>query len=154
MNILIFKTVNDDRTKRLLNSIDTAKNSVYMLMPKSEIDIYNGLGLNIHYIGTNGKYIDYETVMEEDQIPDIKYHEIWVLSPDYSNIYTYWKVYFVISELKYCKVYYKEINKDKIVTYDLTKEAIFSRTYDLTVRIVEKYMDLLYWFEKRIKGCK
>ena len=154
MDILIFKTVNEERTKQLLNSIDTLKNNVYIVMPESEISIYSGLGLNIHCIGTDEKYISYKTIMREARIPDIKFQEIWVLSPCYSNINTYWEVYAVISGLKYCRVYYKVIDKEEIVNYDLKKEIIFSRTHDLMVSAVKIYSVLLYWIEKRVKGCK
>ncbi|MDE6845123.1 MAG: hypothetical protein K2J99_05075 [Lachnospiraceae bacterium] len=154
MNVLIFKTVNEERTKHLLGNIDTLNNNVYIVMPENETSIYNGLGLGIHCIGTKGKYIDYKTIMEENRIPDIKFHEIWVPSPDLNNIYTYWEVYAVISELRYCKAYYKVIRKDEIVTYDLNKEIMFSRTHDLLVSVVKTYITLLYWFEKKVKGCK
>lgn len=153
MDILIFKTVNEERTKRLLNNIDTLNNNVYIIMPKSEIGIYNGLGLNIHCIGTDEKYISYTTLMKETRIPDIKFQEIWVLSPNYSNINTYGEVYAVISELKYSKVYYKVVNEGGIITYDLKQENIFSRIYDLMVKTVKIYTDLLYLIEKT-KGCK
>lgn len=154
MNILIFKTVNEERTKKLLNNIDTLNNAVYMIMPKSEIDIYRELGLSVHYIGTNSKYIDYNTVIEEGQIPDILFHEIWVLSPSYSNIYTYGEAYALISELKYHKVYYKVIGEEEIETCDLSQEIIFSHWHDFLVKIVKIYSDLSYWVEKKVRRCK
>ena len=153
MNILIFKTVNEERTKQLLSSIDILNNTVYMVMPESEISIYSGLGLHIHCIGTKEKYIDYKTIMEEDRIPDIKFHEVWVLSPHLSNIYTYEEVYALISELKYCKVYYKAIGKDKIETYDLKNEIIFSHWNNFLVSVVKMYSVMSYWIEKKVKGC-
>lgn len=152
MNILIFKTVNEERTRRLLYNTDTVKNTIYMVMPESEVGIYDGLGMSIHCIGTNKKYIDYKTVAEENKIPDIKFHEIWVLSPNYGNLYTYWEVYAVISELKYDRVFYKAIGKDRIESYDLEKENIFSRTHALMVRAVRAYTVLIYWIEKKVKA--
>lgn len=154
MDILIFKTVNEERTKQLLNSIDTLNNNVYIIMPESEISIYRGLELHIHCIGTSEKYINYKTIMKEARVPDIKFQEIWVPSPYYSNINTYWEVYAIISELKYRRVYYKVIDKDKIIDYDLKEEGIFSCAHDLMVGAVKIYSVLLYWIEKRVKGCK
>ncbi|MDE6386810.1 MAG: hypothetical protein K2L82_03250 [Lachnospiraceae bacterium] len=154
MDILIFKTVNEERTKRLLSSIDTLNNRVYMIMPESEISIYSGAGWNIQCIGTKEKCIDYGTIMEEDRIPDIMFHEVWVLSPDINSIYAYSEIYAVISELRYRKVCYKVIKKDEIVTYNLNKELMFSRMHDLMVSAVTKYMTLFYRIEKKVKGCK
>lgn len=154
MDILIFKTVNEERTKRLLNNIDTLNNNVYVIMPESEISIYKGLRLNIHCIGTKGKYIDYRTIRGENRIPDIVFHEVWVPSPDLNSIYTYGEVYAIISELRYQRAYYKEIKKDEIVTYDLEKEIMFSRTHDFMVSVIKKCMALCYWMVKRVRGCK
>ena len=92
--------------------------------------------------------------MKEARIPDIKFQEIWVLSPYYKNINTYWEVYAVISGLKYCSLYYKVIGKEEIVSYDLKKEIFFSPTHDLMVSVVKIYSVLLYRIEKRVKGCK
>lgn len=154
MNILIFKTVNEERTKALLDNADAFKHNVYIIMPESEIGIYKETWSNIHYIGTGGKYIDYNTLMKENRIPDIKFHEIWVPSPQISSIFTYGEAYAVISELKYSKVYYKVVNRGEIITYDLKQENIFSRLHDLMVRTIKIYTDLLYGIEKKAKGCK
>lgn len=154
MNILIFKTVNEERTKQLLDCVDVMKHEVYVVMPESKISIYKRLGLNIHCIGTEKEYIDYSAVMEEGRIPDIKFHEVWVPSPDFKNIYTYPEVYAVISELRYNKVYYKEIKKNEIVTYDLKKEKFFSHRYDCVVGIMKICIDFLYWMEKKVKRDK
>ncbi len=154
MDILIFKTVNEERTKRLLCSIDTLNNCVYMIMPESEISIYSESGLHIQCIGTKGKYIDYRTIKREGRIPDIRFDEVWVLSPDIDNIYTYSEIYAVISELRYRKVCYKVIKKSEIVTCNLNQEIMFSRTHDLMVSVVKRYMTLFYRIEKKIKGCK
>lgn len=154
MNILIFKTVNEERTKRLLNSIDLLNHNVYIIMPESEISHYRETADNIYYIGTGEKYIDYNTLMKENRIPNIKFHEIWVPSPQISSIYTYWEAYTVISELKYSKVYYKVVNSGEIITYDLKQENIFSRIYGLMVRTIRIYTDLFYLIEKRVKGYK
>ncbi len=148
MNILIFKTVNEERTKKLLHSIDTLTNHVYMVLPESEICIYSEPELNIQCIGTSGKYIKYETIIEEHRIPDLRFHEVWVLSSDPGNMYTYREVYTVISELKCRKILYKVINEDGILTYDLRKEIIFSCTHTLLVRAVKTYMSLRHRIEK------
>ena len=74
--------------------------------------------------------------------------------PDIDNIYTYSEIYAVISELRYRKVCYKVIKKSEIVTCNLNKEIMFSRTHDLMVSVVKRYMTLLYRIEKKIKGCK
>lgn len=152
MNILIFKTVNEERTKRLLHHMDTQNHTVYMILPQDEVDVYSGLGLPVHCIGTNGKYIDYKSVMREGKIPDIKFHEIWVPSPSCRNLYTYWEVYAIISKLKYGKVYYKEIGEEEIITYDLKKEPLFSGRHTLLVNAVKGYITLLYWIRKNVKG--
>lgn len=151
MNILIFKTVNEERTKQLLDCVDVMKHKVYVVMPESKISIYKGLGLNIHCIGTDEEYIDYSTVMEEEKIPDIKFHEVWVPSPDFKNIYTYPEIYAIISELKYDKAYYKEIKENEIATYDLKKEKFFSSYHDCVVGVIKSYIDLFYWMEKKFK---
>lgn len=154
MDILIFKTVNEERTKRLLNSIDTLNNRVYMIMPESEIGLYREEGLDIQYIGTDAKWIDYRTIMDEARIPDIMFHEVWVLSPDMNNIYTYPEVYAVISELRYRKICYKVIKKKEIVTCNLNEDIMFSRKHDFMVSVIRKYITFFYWMQKKVKGCK
>lgn len=125
-----------------------------MIVPESEIGLYREAGFDIQYIGTDAKWINYRTIMDEARVPDIMFHEVWVLSPDENNIYTYPEVYAVISELRYCKICYKVIKKNEIVTYNLNKEIMFSRKHDFMVRAVRKYMTLFYWMEKKVKGCK
>lgn len=154
MSILIFKTVNEERTKMLLKSAGALHADIYFILPESEISIYDQLWKNIHYIGTSKKYIDCDTLMLENKIPDIKYQEIWIPSPKIDSMYTYHEVYTVVSMLKYCKVYYKVVNENNIETYDLKKDPLFSRTHGLLVDAVKAYIVLLYWIEKKFKGYR
>ena len=154
MNILIFKTEYEERTKKLLGSIDLGTNHVYMVLPESEVSIYNGHELNIYCIVTGEKYIKYETVKKENRIPKLMFHELWVPSPDFGNIYTYWEIYTVISELKCRKIYYKVIDEGGIRTCDLRKEPVFSYAHALLVEAVRMYMSLCHRIEKKIEGHK
>lgn len=154
MNILIIKTVNEERTKKLLHNIDLRANHVYIVLPENEIDIYSKIGSNIYCIGTSEKYIKYEVVKKENRIPELKFDEVWVPSPELCNMYTYWEAYTVISRLKYRKVYYKVITEEGIQTYDLRKETIFSPAHALLVRGVRMYMTLRHSIEKKIEGYK
>lgn len=154
MSILIFKTVNEERTKMLLKSASALHADIYIILPENEISIYNREWKNIHYIGTSKKYIDYDTLMLENKIPDIKYQEIWIPSPKIDSKYTYGEVYAVVSKLIYCKIYYKVVDTDIIETYDIKQESIFSRTHDLLVDAVRIYTVLFYWIENKFKGYR
>lgn len=159
MNILVFKTISEKGLKTLLKKIDTIYDDFYVIVPEDEIEIYENVNADVHYIGTEKKYMDYETLIRENRIPNVLFHEIWVLSSAFERIYNCGDAYAVISELrerglKDCGMYYKVINEDKIETYMLGKEIFFPNIYNFGINVVKGYTKLLYLFEKRIKGYR
>ncbi len=135
-DILIFKTINKQQMELVFKKISALHDNFYIVMPDKEINLYDKSDPNIQYIGTGKEYMDYHTLMQEAKIPDIKFHEIWVLSSSYDRLYSYYEVYAVIPELKYYKLKYLVIKDGKITIYDLEKERIFSGVYALLVEIV------------------
>lgn len=159
MNILVFKTVNEKGLKALLKEIDTLHNDFYIIVPEDEIRLYESVNADVHYIRTEKKYMDYETLVRENRIPNILFHEIWVLSSTFERIYNCGDAYAVISELrerglKDCEMYYKVINGEKIETYTLGREIFFPKIYNFGINIVKVYAKLLHLFEKNIKGYR
>ncbi len=154
MNVLVFKTVNAERMNTLLNEIRLLQCQFYIIMPESEISIFINENTNIHYIGTNDAYMNYDTVMKENRIPNIMFHEIWILSFSREVLYSYTEVYRIISKLKYKRIIYKVINANKIMDYNINQEIIFSKFYYLIVNIIKVWTRLMYLFEKNIKGYK
>lgn len=148
MAILIFKTVNEQRMEILLKEISVLHDDFYIIVPSKELSNYKSQDSKIHYITTNEKYMDYYILMNETKIPDIKFHEIWVLSSSYDYLYTYYDIYAVITKLKYFKLNYVVINDGEIKMYDLNKETIFSRKYELMVDVIE----VCIWAKKILKN--
>lgn len=154
MNILIFKTVNKERFSKILKNIYKSKNNYYILIPEADKGIYKSNRSNIYYISTDNAFMDYEILRMEKRIPNIKFHEIWVLSSSKDRIYTYTEVYALISELSYHKLIYKIIQENVIIDLDLNVEINFSAIYYNIVRAVRAYTSLCSLFQKKIMGYK
>lgn len=150
MAILIFKTVSEQRMEILLNEISVLHDDFYIIVPRKELSNYKSQDSKIHYITTNERYMDYHILMKEVKIPDIKFNEIWVLSSSYEYLYTYYDVYAVIAKLRYSKLKYVVINDGKFTMYDLKKETVFSRKYELMVDVIEVCIGLKNMFIKCI----
>ncbi|MCM1231278.1 MAG: hypothetical protein NC489_14250 [Ruminococcus flavefaciens] len=154
MNILVFKTVNLNRMKKLLEHIDVLNNDFYIVVPQDEISYFESFNTNIHYISTKKAYMNCDTLIKENKIPNIMFHEIWILSSSYDVRYSYKEVYATVSHLKYSKIVYAVINGEEILYYNIGKEIDFSGSYYLMENIVRICVKLHYLYEKKIRGYK
>lgn len=122
MDILIFKTVNEERFRTLLENFDVLHNTYYIVMPRKEIALYDKGEKNVYYIGTDLNYINYNMIVKENEIPMLKFDEIWVLSSSHDRYYSYNEVYAIISGLRYKGFVYKVISGKCIEDFDIEKK--------------------------------
>jgi len=138
----------------VLKSLDVEQNRYYIILPEDEIINYERHVENIKYIGTKLGYMDYGILMQEGKIPRMKFDEVWVLSISYDKRFSYTEVYAVISKVKFRYLIYKVIDGNQIKTYEIKNQVFFSGFQNMVINFIRAYADMLYFFERKVKGYR
>lgn len=148
MKLLIFMTANEQRMQKLLD--EQKDNEIYLVLPESKKGRMQGLFPGIHLIGTDKEYMDYDTLMQEDQIPHICYDEIWVPSSVENNIYNYAEVYALVCELKYRKIIWVSGSGKQVVK----SHSVWQRIREMYEIGIFKVARTATNIETKVKGYK
>ncbi len=150
MNILVFRTTNDERLCKILQQASKHSNNVSLVLPVKKYKFYKRQYPEITCIPTQKDYMDYDTLLLEKENYRKCYDEAWVPSSHENNEYTFGEVYNFLEELR-CKriIWISPTGKRLIMSgQDSKKEKL---DY-LCIKIVFELSELASKFLSKLKG--
>ena len=115
MKILVFKTVNENNLKRILEGVSLNNAQIDMVLPEKEISFWKTRYPQIHLIGTGSDYMHYPTLKRENKIPARKYDEVWILFSSRDRFYTYGHVYAAIMDIRFRRLVLKFTDRTQTI---------------------------------------